>query len=87
MNVLIAMVAATTQLSGVSRHAANLTRCLLTRADVESVHLVVAEWQYESICGVVPHEDPRLHIHTIDIGRGTIERNLSLVLQEASSDG
>jgi len=76
MNVLIAVVSSTTHLSGVSRHAANLARCLLTRVDVEAVHLVLAEWQYESICGVVPHEDQRLHIHTVDIGRGTIERNL-----------
>jgi glycosyltransferase involved in cell wall biosynthesis len=76
MNVLIAVVSSTIQLSGVSRHAANLARCLLTRNDIKAVHLVVAEWQYESICGVVPHEDARLHIHTVSIGRGTIERNL-----------
>jgi len=76
MNVLISVVSSTIQLSGVSRHAANLARCLLTRVDVSAVHLVVAEWQYESICGVVPHDDQRLHIHTVDIGRSTIERNL-----------
>ncbi len=76
MKVVIAVVSSAVHLSGVSRHAANLARCLLTRADVSAVHLIVAGWQYDSLCGALPQDDPRLHIHSVNIGTSALSRNL-----------
>ncbi len=76
MKILLAVVAASEHLSGVSRHAANMARCLLTRADVSSVDLVVAAWQYDALCGALPQDDPRLHIHQVNLGSSNIARNL-----------
>ena len=76
MNIVIAAVSASVQLSGVSRHAANVARCLLTRSDVTAVHLLVAQRQYESFCEAISRLDARLHIHSISIGSGTLARNV-----------
>ncbi len=76
MRIVIAAVAAPAHLSGVSRHAANMARCLLVRAEVASVHLVVAKWQYDSTVDAVPLTDPRLHIHQVSIGKSQFHRNL-----------
>lgn len=76
MKIVVAAVSSTTQLSGVTRHAANLVRCLLTRADVLAVHLVVAQWQYASFCSALPQRDARLEIHLVNIGSSSISRNL-----------
>ena len=76
MRIVIAAVTAPAHLSGVSRHAANMARCLLGRAEVTSVHLVVAKWQYDSTVDAVPLTDPRLHIHQVSIGKSQVSRNL-----------
>ena len=76
MKILIAVVASSEHLSGVSRHAANMARCLLTRDDVSAVHLVVAPWQYDALRAAVPHDDPRLHIHQVSLGGTNLSRNL-----------
>ena len=76
MKIVIAAVASSAYLSGVSRHAANMARCLLGRAEVSAVHLVVAPWQYDSMLGALPHTDPRLHLHRVAIGKGVVSRNL-----------
>lgn len=76
MKVAIAVVSSATHLSGVSRHAANLVRCLLTRIDISDVHLIVARWQYDSICGALSQDDPRLQIHSVSIGTNALSRNL-----------
>lgn len=76
MKIIVAAVSSTKQLSGVSRHAANLVRCLLTRPDVSAVHLVIAQWQYASFIGALPQGDTRLEIHLVSIGANSISRNL-----------
>jgi glycosyltransferase involved in cell wall biosynthesis len=76
MRVVIAAVTWSAHLSGVSRHAASVARCLLGRAEISAIHLVVAQWQRESMLETVPLTDPRLQIHSLPIGRSAISRNL-----------
>jgi glycosyltransferase involved in cell wall biosynthesis len=76
MNVMIAAVAASDHLSGVSRHAANLAQCLLMRAEVAEVHLVIGVWQYQSMRAALANTEARLRIHQVDIDRGAMSRNL-----------
>jgi glycosyltransferase involved in cell wall biosynthesis len=76
MNIVIAAVSVSAQLSGVSRHAANVARCLLTRPDVAAVHLLVAPWQVESFREAISRSDARLHLHSVHIQPGTLARNL-----------
>lgn len=75
MKILIAVVSSPEFLSGVTRHAANMARCLLTRPDVSEVHLVCAEWQYRSLCDAVPHNQSKLHIHSASLGKNALSRN------------
>jgi glycosyltransferase involved in cell wall biosynthesis len=75
VNIVIALVASSTDLSGVSRHAANMARSLLTRHEISAVHLVLAKWQYQSFRLALP-QDVRLHIHSVDIGSSNVSRNL-----------
>jgi glycosyltransferase involved in cell wall biosynthesis len=81
MRIVIAAVASSPHLSGVSRHAASMARCLLGRAEVSAIHLVVAEWQYDSMFGALPNTDPRLHIHKVAIRKGVLSRNLWYYIQ------
>jgi glycosyltransferase involved in cell wall biosynthesis len=76
MKIAIAVVSSAVHLSGVSRHAVNLARCLLTRPDVSQVHLIAASWQYDSLCGTLQQDDPRLQIHCVNIGSNAVSRNL-----------
>ena len=76
MKIVIAVAGSSGHLSGVSRHAANLARCLLTRAGVTAVHVVAAECQGDSLDAALPHNDARLHLHEMSIGHDPISRNL-----------
>jgi glycosyltransferase involved in cell wall biosynthesis len=76
MTVVVAAVGASAHLSGVSRHAANLVRCLLSRAEVSTVHFVVAPWQFDSLRSVLPFDDPRLRIHQVQVACNAVARNL-----------
>ncbi|HEX9199334.1 MAG TPA: glycosyltransferase family 1 protein [Acidobacteriaceae bacterium] len=76
MKILVAIVGSPEFLSGVSRHAANMARCLLTRSEISEVHLVCAEWQYRALCDAVPRTSPKLHIHSVSPGRSALSRNL-----------
>ncbi|HEX3438111.1 MAG TPA: glycosyltransferase family 1 protein [Pseudacidobacterium sp.] len=76
MKVLIAAVAFSSEISGVSRHAFNLVRCLLQRPEISAVHLVVAPWQRKLVqsAGLEPNE--RLICHIAEVKRSAIGRNL-----------
>jgi glycosyltransferase involved in cell wall biosynthesis len=63
-------------MSGVSRHAANLVKGLLTRSEVSAVHLLVAPWEYKFVCDAIARADARLHIHSVALPPGTLHRNL-----------
>jgi glycosyltransferase involved in cell wall biosynthesis len=76
MKIVIAAVSSATQLSGVTRHAANLARCLLTRSEISAVHVVAAPWQHQLFCEAVSRTDAKLHIHSVPLGVGTLARNL-----------
>ncbi len=75
MKVLIALVASSEHLSGVSRHAINVVRCLLSRAEVTEVHVAVAPWQTAAVRSTLDCTDPRLHLHEVPVTRGAIGRN------------
>jgi len=74
--VLVAAVGASSQLSGVARHAVNLVRCLLSRVEVSAVHFVVAPWQLDSLRPALPLDDARLRIHEVQIATNALSRNL-----------
>ncbi|MGA8089529.1 MAG: glycosyltransferase family 1 protein [Terracidiphilus sp.] len=76
MNLVIAAVSSNRAMSGVSRHAANLTKCLLNRPELSALHLLVAPWEYKHMCEAIARKDKRLHIHPIGVRPGTLYRNL-----------
>jgi len=76
MKVLVTVIAQPAGISGVQRHALNLVRCLLRRAEITSVHLALAPWQLNlpAMAGLGP--DDRLHIQTAAVKRDSFSRNL-----------
>ncbi|HEY6490651.1 MAG: glycosyltransferase family 1 protein [Terracidiphilus sp.] len=76
MKIVVAAVSAPLHLNGVSRHAANVVRGLLTRTEVTEVHLLVGAWQRAAYLEAVARTDARLHIHPVNIRRSTLSRNL-----------
>jgi glycosyltransferase involved in cell wall biosynthesis len=76
MKVVIAAVSSATQISGVTRHAANVARCLLTRPEITHVHLVGATWQHQLYRDAISRTDAKLHIHSVPVGFGALARNL-----------
>jgi glycosyltransferase involved in cell wall biosynthesis len=76
MKIAITAVSSAAHLSGVSRHAANLVRCLLTRTEISAVHLIVAPWQHRALLGALPGGDARLQIHSVSVGSSAFSRNL-----------
>jgi glycosyltransferase involved in cell wall biosynthesis len=76
VNLAIAAVSSNHAMSGVSRHAANLVRGLLTRPEVSTLHLLVAPWEYQYVCASIARADSRLHVHSIALGPGSLHRNL-----------
>jgi glycosyltransferase involved in cell wall biosynthesis len=75
MRVVVAAVTAPEHLNGVSRHAANLVRGLLTRTEISEVHLLAGAWQRHTYVEAIARHDARLHIHPVEIGRTTVRRN------------
>jgi glycosyltransferase involved in cell wall biosynthesis len=75
MKVVVAAVSAPEHLNGVSRHAANVVRGLLTRTEVSEVHLLAGAWQQQTYAEAIARHDARLHIHPMAIRRATICRN------------
>jgi glycosyltransferase involved in cell wall biosynthesis len=75
MRIVVAAVSSNTSLSGVSRHAANIVRCLLTRPEISAIHLLVAPWERKYVCDAVSSTDARLHLHAVQLRAGTMNRN------------
>jgi glycosyltransferase involved in cell wall biosynthesis len=75
MKVVVAALTAPENLNGVSRHAANLVRGLLTRPEISEVHMLAGDWQQRTYVDAVARQDARLHIHPVKIGRSTLRRN------------
>jgi glycosyltransferase involved in cell wall biosynthesis len=76
MKVYVALVSSSGQLSGVPRHAINLTRCLLSHPEVTEVHLVAAPWQMNFVEDAAPCADGRLHMHAAPVSSSAPSRNL-----------
>jgi glycosyltransferase involved in cell wall biosynthesis len=76
MKIVIAALSAPEHLNGVSRHAANVVRGLLTRTEASEIHMLVGAWQQQAFEQAVARGDSRLHIHPISVGRGLFSRNL-----------
>jgi glycosyltransferase involved in cell wall biosynthesis len=75
MKVVIAAVSSNRSLSGVSRHAANLARCLLMRPEISALHVLVAPWEQGYIKDAISRSDRRLRIHPVPLPPGTLRRN------------
>ena len=76
MRLVLAAVSSNTQLSGVTRHAANLARCLLRYSDIGELHLIAAPWECQLLRETIAMEDFRLHLHSIRLKRSSPARNL-----------
>jgi glycosyltransferase involved in cell wall biosynthesis len=76
VRILIAAASFSSELSGVQRHAFNLTRCLLAHPEVSSVELVIAPWQQELTRSSGLEASARLNLHIPDIRPRSLSRNL-----------
>lgn len=76
MNIVIAAVSSNRSISGVSRHAANLAKCLLMRQEISSLHVLAAPWEQEYVRGAICRNDRRLRIHPVSLRPGTLRRNV-----------
>lgn len=76
MKIVIAAVSSNRFMSGVSRHAANLVRCLLNRSEISALHVLIAPWEHQYVCEAIGRTDARLHVHSVPLRPGTLSRNL-----------
>lgn len=74
MRILIAGLSAPTELNGVSRHAANLVRGLLSLPDPPEIHFLAGAWQSEMFAHAIGLQHDRLHIHQIPIPHRNLAR-------------
>lgn len=75
MRIVVAAVSSNRCMSGVSRHAANVVKCLLTRSEISAVHVLVAGWEHKYIGQAISRTDARLHIHVVPLKNGALSRN------------
>ena len=76
MRIVLAALSSNCSMSGVSRHAANLAKSLLTRSEVSAIHVLVAPWEHEHVCEAIGRSNIRLHMHAVPLASGTLYRNL-----------
>lgn len=76
MRIVVAAVSSNRSMSGVSRHAANLVRSLLTRSEVSALHVLVSPWEQQYVREAIGRSDDRLRLHAVPISPGTLTRNL-----------
>lgn len=76
MHVLIASLHRPTKPTGVCRHAANLTRCLVETNEVTQVSLVTGVWQRDYFNTVFRLSSPKINLVGVDIQNHSISRNL-----------
>ena len=74
MRVLISGLSAPTELNGVSRHAANLVRGLLSLADPPQIDFLAGDWQDGMFARAIGISHPRLRIHPISIEHRNLAR-------------
>lgn len=76
MKILVAGASWASHISGLQRHALNLTRCLSLRPEITEVHLVVAPWQVDFVRAADVISSPRVSIHVAEMLPGLLSRNL-----------
>ncbi len=76
MRIVLAALSSNRSMSGVSRHAANLAKSLLTRSEVSAIHVLVAPWEHAYVCEAIGRSNTRLHVHAVPLASGTLYRNL-----------
>lgn len=74
MNVVIAALSAPINMNGVSRHAANIARALLSATAISEVHFLAGAWQKEMYRNALGPCDPRLHTHWINLREMNLSR-------------
>lgn len=75
MRIVIAAVSSNPCMSGVSRHAANLAKCLLRQSEISALHVVVGPWEEKYVREAIRRDDSRLFIHPVQLRQGTLHRN------------
>jgi glycosyltransferase involved in cell wall biosynthesis len=75
MRVLVAAASHACSISGIQRHALNLTRCLAA-VPIEAVDLVVSPWQGEMLRQAGMESSAQLKVHTAAMHDGAMSRNL-----------
>jgi glycosyltransferase involved in cell wall biosynthesis len=75
VRIVLTAVSSNRSMSGVSRHAANLAKCLLMRSDVSALHVLVAPWEEKYLTEAIARNDRRLCIHPVPLQPGTLHRN------------
>jgi glycosyltransferase involved in cell wall biosynthesis len=76
MRIVLAAVSSNRSMSGISRHAANLAKSLLTRSEVSVLHVLVAPWEHQYVREAIGRSDARLHLHAVPLAAGTFHRNV-----------
>lgn len=74
MKIVIAALTAPCSLNGVSRHAANLARGLVSLPDAPEVHFLAGQWQREMFPPAIARTSSQFHIHWIQIRRSNFGR-------------
>jgi glycosyltransferase involved in cell wall biosynthesis len=74
MKVLIPVLAAAENMSGVQRHAINLVQCLLRRPELTRIHVVAGPWQQYLTNAF--QNDPRVTLEFVDVSNSLMGRNI-----------
>lgn len=74
MRIVIAALTAPCSLNGVSRHAANLARGLVSLPDPPEVHFLAGQWQREMYPPAIARTNSQFHLHWIQIQRSNFGR-------------
>jgi len=75
MKILLPAITSALEPEGVTRHAANLARCLLLNPEVERVDLVVGPWQRKAMESMLGPCDAALRLVTVPIRNTSWARN------------
>lgn len=76
MKLALVSVSSNTQISGITRHVANVARSLLLHTAIEEIHLIVAPWEEQMLRSAIGSEHPRLKTHCVFVNRTSLARNL-----------
>jgi glycosyltransferase involved in cell wall biosynthesis len=74
MKIVLAGLSAPVHLNGVSRHAANLARGLLSLPDPPEIHFLAGAWQSDMFAQAIGLSHARLRIHSIPIPHRNLAR-------------